>query len=206
MYFLIKDLILINNNKYIFKKYLNCLSIRTIVKFTEKEKRRYILQANKAKFKSPLYEYKWSINNFKVCSKCNSKKNLTLFNNNTSSNDGFDKDGYRLKRSECKECTNKISRGKRIAKKLAKEEGIFYKPPIGTKCEICNKPGTKNNKIVFDHCHETNTFRGYCCNSCNRSIGILGDNINGIINVFNYLNKNEKIIIKQKDFNIFIDS
>jgi hypothetical protein len=55
------------------------------------------------------------------------------------------------------------------------------------------------NKLVFDHCHKNNKFRGYCCNSCNRSLGVLGDNVEGLITVLNYLLINEPSTIKQND-------
>ena len=35
----------------------------------------------------------------------------------------------------------------------------------------------KKNSIQLDHCHETNTFRGWLCNSCNTGLGKLKDNI-----------------------------
>ena len=53
--------------------------------------------------------------------------------------------------------------------------------------------------MVFDHCHVNNIFRGYCCNSCNRSIGVLGDNVDGLLKVMNYLLKTEKSKIIQNE-------
>ena len=53
---------------------------------------------------------------------------------------------------------------------------------------------------MFDHCHKTNTFRGYLHNSCNRSLGVLGDDNEGILRAFNYVNKyKKKLIIQNKD-------
>ncbi len=129
--------------------------------------------------------------NKKICSKCKNEKSLVYFNRNTSGRDHFNKDGFRLRRPECSECTKKSLKGRIEAKKKAKQMGIDYKSEK-TICEICKKTSTKGNSIVFDHCHEKNIFRGYCCNSCNRSIGVLGDNIKGIINVANYLMKTDK--------------
>jgi hypothetical protein len=77
--------------------------------------------------------------------------------------------------------------------------GISHSAPDGTLCAICNKPPTKNNGLVFDHCHDKNIFRGYCCNSCNRSIGVFGDDINGMIKCINYLLKTSPQKIQQND-------
>jgi hypothetical protein len=163
------------------------------------EEMHYVRQKEKAKFSSPAEEYQWAITQFKKCSKCDAEKNFAQFNGNTSGSDAFDKDGYRLRRPECKDCTKLCNKGKNDAKKKATELGIPFKAPEGTRCAICNKLPTKGNGLVFDHCHEKNEFRGYCCNSCNRSIGVLGDNPDGILKVLNYLIKSSPCKIKQND-------
>lgn len=174
-----------------------------MMKFTKREYEIYNEQANKAKFDSPDSEYiHYSSITTKKCSKCSIEKTLDLFGGNTSSSDHFDKNGYRLRRPECKDCNKKVSSGKSLATKKAKELGISYKAPDGTICAICGKEPQVGNDLVFDHCHKTDTFRGYCCNSCNRSIGVLGDDVDGIINVLNYLLKsNPKKIIQNSETN-----
>ena len=167
--------------------------------FTEKEKENYSRQKDKCFFKTPKDEFLWSKKQNKTCSKCQKVKLLIDFNGNTSGTDAFDKDGYRLRRPECNECTKKVSKGKQEAKKAAKKLGIPYIPPEGTLCAVCNKPPSKGNGLVFDHSHDLNTFRGYCCNSCNRSIGVLGDNVDGLLKALNYLLKSEKCDIEFKD-------
>ncbi len=126
------------------------------------------------------------------------------FNGNTSGTDAFDKDGYRLRRPECNDCTKIVSKGKTEAKKRAKNLGISYIAPDGTHCGVCNKLSTKSNGMVFDHCHVNNVFRGYCCNSCNRSIGVLGDNIDGLLKALNYLLKTENCEIIKNENGEFI--
>lgn len=165
------------------------------VKFTKKEIQNYIRQKDKCKFPNAEEEYKWASKETKTCSKCNEQKKLCNFNGNTSGTDAFDQKGYRLRRPECSECTKAANKGKTQAKKKAKELGIPYTAPIGSVCCVCGK----SSELVFDHCHEKNIFRGYCCNSCNRSIGVLGDNIDGILRVLNYLNKTEKCTIIQDE-------
>lgn len=168
-------------------------------KFTKTELDNYTRQSTKCKFKTPQEEYDWAKTQPKVCSKCQVTKTLVDFRGNTSGTDAFDRDGYRLRRPECIECTKSVSKGKNEAKKKAKELGIPYVAPEGTVCAVCNKPPSKGNCLVFDHCHELNIFRGYCCNSCNRSMGILGDNVQGLLNAVNYLLKTEKNKILQNE-------
>jgi hypothetical protein len=168
-------------------------------KFTKTELDNYTRQSTKCKFKTPQEEYDWAKTQPKVCSKCQVTKTLVDFRGNTSGTDAFDRDGYRLRRPECTVCTKSVSKGKNEAKKKAKELGIPYVAPEGTVCAVCNKPPSKGNCLVFDHCHELNVFRGYCCNSCNRSMGILGDNVQGLLNAVNYLLKTEKNKIVQNE-------
>ena len=137
--------------------------------FTKNEYNNYSKYSESAKFKSPDDEYEWAITQHKNCTKCGESKNLTEYGFNTSGRDPFDASGLRLRRPECKFCNKKIQDGKNKAKKIAKELGFETKAPVGTKCELC---GT-TEKIVFDHDHETETFRGWLCDPCNRSQGVL---------------------------------
>ena len=108
---------------------------------------------------------------------------------NCSGNCHFDKIGYRHTRPECKVCNKKGKETCNIAKKKSKSEGNPTKPPPGTLCEICGK----NNKIVYDHDHETCEFRGWLCDPCNRGLGQCEDNIDGLIKRINYLISKSKI-------------
>jgi hypothetical protein len=78
--------------------------------------------------------------------------------------------------TSCKECQK---RNLRIVNEIRKTA-----PPKPDKCQCCGK---EDNKLVLDHCYETETFRGWICSHCNLSIGLLGDNIQGIKRAINYL-------------------
>lgn len=166
-------------------------------KITENERKLYIKQKTKSKFDTAEEEYEYSKKKEKKCSKCNLMKKLTQYSGNTSGSDAFDKNGYRLRRPECKDCHKKMNKSKQDARKLAKKQNISLKAPKNTKCAICGKLPKNGDKLVFDHCHKTNTFRGYLHNSCNRALGVFGDNVSGVLQLLNYLNKYENKKITQ---------
>ena len=181
------------------EKVINIENCEDLEKFTctDNERELYSRQKNKANFNTPEEEYKYALQEEKYCTKCKCMKKLTEYGGNTSGRDAFDKDGYRLRRPECKDCTKKANTGKNEAKKLAKSLGILFKAPEGTLCALCDKLPKKGDELVFDHCHKTNTFRGYLHNSCNRVLGVLGDDVSGMVNCFNYLNMSEKKKVMQ---------
>lgn len=60
------------------------------------------------------------------------------------------------------------------------------------KCACC---GIHQNELTMnlavDHDHDTGLIRGLLCGKCNTGIGILGDNIEGLMKALNYLEKHE---------------
>lgn len=50
-------------------------------------------------------------------------------------------------------------------------------------CEICGAMG----KIVFDHSHETEKFRGWICDRCNKVLGFAKDSPELLERLSNYL-------------------
>tara|TARA_Y100000004_G_C8901980_1_gene406819 strand:- start:20 stop:511 length:492 start_codon:yes stop_codon:yes gene_type:complete len=121
-------------------------------------------------------------NETRICSKCGVEHPLTeeFFGKNQSTNTGGDK----YFRPECKKCTAEAGKGKNAAFKLAGRPKV---PPVGTCCDRCGRdPGPKKNdptkaKLVFDHCHVTLKHRGWLCDNCNRAMGMLGDDIAGMM-------------------------
>lgn len=58
-------------------------------------------------------------------------------------------------------------------------------------CAICSSPPPNNRKtrLAIDHCHKTGKVRGLLCDKCNRSIGLLKDDVNILAKAIEYLNK-----------------
>ena len=125
--------------------------------------------------------------NTRICSKCQSELPLTeeYFSKNQSTNTGGDK----YYRPECKTCTKKASKGKNEAYKRA---GKPERPPLGTPCD---NPGCArtDRKLVFDHDHETLEHRGWLCDNCNRSMGMLGDSIESLEAALSYMKGHKTI-------------
>lgn len=139
------------------------------VKLTKNERGHYSKYHEVCKFKSADDEYNWAETQTKPCNKCKEEKPLTCFGFSTSGRFPFNKNGLRYRRGECLDCGNKIGHGKAKAKKIAENLGISIKPTENDECEFC---GSKE-KLVFDHDHKKEIFRGWLCDPCNRAYGTL---------------------------------
>jgi len=70
-------------------------------------------------------------------------------------------------------------------KKFKKQKG---------KCSICGAlhiPGRRTG-LVIDHDHKTKIFRGLLCQTCNRALGLLKDNIKILKKAIRYLKKTKR--------------
>ena len=60
------------------------------------------------------------------------------------------------------------------------------------KCSCCGiHQNELTKKFAVDHDHDTGLIRGLLCNHCNLAIGMLGDNLEGLMKALNYLEKHE---------------
>lgn len=98
----------------------------------------------------------------KTCCQCKKDKPIDEFFRDSSKPDG--------RSYLCKQCkTDKV---------LQKSYGITleeYNKQVkrqNGECAMCHK----KSKLVIDHDHFTGSFRGLLCNTCNRYIGLIGDN------------------------------
>lgn len=163
-----------------------------------REIRYYKKEVDKAIFKCPGAEQMIAWDEKKCCSKCGESKSLMVFKRNDCGGGNIIRgDGRRNRRPDCKVCYDRDIQGKNKAKACAKRLGISYKAPDGTVCRLCSKTHTKSNPLVFDHHHELDVFRGYCCNRCNIGMGSLGDNVLSIARVLKYMNDTEGISKEQ---------
>ena len=116
----------------------------------------------------------------KVCSKCDKYLPLSSFSPHYGAN---------FLRPECRECNVAL---KKVRERLRLEYGM---PEKGYICPICNcneeqvkgKGNTKNGPWVLDHCHDTETFRGWLCHKCNRALGGFNDDLDTLNRAIKYI-------------------
>ena len=121
----------------------------------------------------------------KTCSKCNKKLPLASFSVSSGAN---------FLRPECKKCNAELTR---VRNALRAKYGM---PKEGHVCPICDrvetdvagKGGLRNGAWVIDHCHDTETFRGWLCHSCNRALGGFSDNVDILKKAIIYLKKHRE--------------
>ncbi len=113
--------------------------------------------------------------NLRKCSICGEKKPHSEYSVKPDRKDKLD--------TRCKSCMNE---GRTLRSKLRKYAG----PPPDV-CQLCGRKSKYN--LVVDHCHETDTFRGYICKSCNTGLGAFEDNLEGLNRAVRYLEKHDNI-------------
>lgn len=94
----------------------------------------------------------------------------------------------------CKSCANKLSQ---VRRRLALENPYPTDPNYC--CPVCDRTIEEIDKydqkvtkrFVLDHCHETETFRGWVCTRCNTGIGGLQDSVTIIKRALAYLEEHE---------------
>ena len=69
---------------------------------------------------------------------------------------------------------------------------MYTKPPAGTPCQCCGIPMTHDKEmtgVCFDHDSVKKEFRGWICKKCNTSMGLLGDDVEGLTKALKYVKK-----------------
>jgi hypothetical protein len=131
----------------------------------------------------------------KPCLYCGEEKSLTEFWKNKGYHDGYD--------NRCKTC--KVKRDKEV------NEIRKSAPVISQYCDCCGienleRKGHKYQKFCLDHDPADGRFRGWLCRHCNVAIGLLGDNIEGLMKAVDYLNKPKvDLSINKSDLVRFFD-
>jgi hypothetical protein len=108
---------------------------------------------------------------YKTCIKCGEVKLKVDFPHFSTKDAG--------RKNSCKACNSRLAK---IRNKLRK---VNHKPRCNT-CAICERT---DRKLVLDHDHETDEFRGYLCNNCNSALGRFDDDIEVLQKAINYLRK-----------------
>ena len=94
----------------------------------------------------------------------------------------YRKDGTMVPKKICKDCTTRLTTVRHTLEKS------HPRPPSGSKCQICKRV----SKLNLDHCHSSEKFRGWLCQSCNLACGLLGDNSTNVRAALEYMETFEK--------------
>lgn len=83
--------------------------------------------------------------------------------------------------------------------KTATENYRSLRERQGGVCAICKRTERRSHALTgtvwdlaVDHCHETGQVRGLLCNACNRGLGLLGDKVDTLEQVVQYLKKHRE--------------
>ena len=95
---------------------------------------------------------------------------------------------------KCRSCARDQSR---LIKHL---KTLHYYPDKDYTCPICDRAiqeiSRKGQKMlkswVLDHCHDTETFRGWLCFNCNTGLGAFKDDLHKVKKAVEYLEKHEE--------------
>jgi len=140
----------------------------------------------------------------KTCTKCGAIKSITEFYKRGG------KTSPETRHNHCKECTkSRVTAKYKEDPSLYREQHLQRSYGIGrdeysnlleeqnNQCAICKSLDPKgkhnNNYFPVDHCHSTNKVRGLLCHNCNTSLGLVGDNIQTLETMINYLQTHQKL-------------
>jgi hypothetical protein len=105
-----------------------------------------------------------------------------------------------MQSGEIKRMCNTCRRSHSALVSTLKEQHDY--PSVDYSCPICNRhmdeismhKQTKLQKWVLDHCHDSETFRGWLCHHCNSGLGAFKDNIEIIKRAVVYLERHDNEI------------
>ena len=95
---------------------------------------------------------------------------------------------------KCRTCARNQSSLIKYLKKIHPYPNDDYCCPICERDidEIGRKGQKRLQNWVMDHCHDTETFRGWVCHHCNVGLGAFSDSLERIENAAAYLQKHEE--------------
>ena len=119
-----------------------------------------------------------------VCIKCDVEQPITNF--------------YIVTSGEVKRTCQSCMKGHFATLKKLRKENVY--PNDDYCCPICERDikeigkygQIKLSKWVLDHCHETQTFRGWICHHCNTGLGGFSDDLTKVKRAVIYLKKHKE--------------
>ena len=125
----------------------------------------------------------------KVCSECKRELSDDMFYKRTY------KSGKTGLQHNCRDCSSAIRKryhkphtSIRLKLKLTQAQVDELTAP--GKCEVCES----TDRLCIDHSHETGKPRGLLCHKCNTALGLLGDNVDVILGLSQYLAQSKPLV------------
>lgn len=153
------------------KRCARCSELRHLDDFARGGRKSYCRPCYAIKGKEHYYKHREAKRRlvppeYKTCVACKQLKEGASFDRSPGSADGLV--------SSCKPCLKLYRRELRF--------GVRY---LAASCEAC-KRSEPEVKLVPDHCHVSNLFRGTLCSNCNTALGLLKDNPQSIKGLLEY--------------------
>lgn len=139
---------------------------------------------------------RYKVDGMKSCPMCDDTKPDTDFHKNKSTKDGLC--------TYCKSCSSQYEKARWNRRKPAAQERYFRQTynltpndvdemfaQQGGVCAIC---GQEPERRVVDHCHKSGKVRGGLCDTCNRSLGLLKDNVDVLMSAAAYLIQHQDVL------------
>ena len=128
-----------------------------------------------------------------VCNNCGERQPVDQFQHMQSGE---------IKR-KCRTCSRNQSRLVQELKSKHPYPDKDYCCPICTRnIDAIGSNGQKRlQNWVLDHCHESETFRGWLCHHCNTGLGAFKDSIDRVRNAVIYLDKHEETLNDEQTTN-----
>ena len=120
-------------------------------------------------------------NGFNVCHVCEIVKPLNAFVKSNHVNTGY--------HNTCKSCKSISDKNTKLKSNygINLDDYNLLLLNQGNMCKICKVSFEADLEPCVDHCHTTGHIRGLLCQSCNRGIGLLKDNIQVLYSAIRYL-------------------
>lgn len=114
----------------------------------------------------------------KRCGGCDEEKPAEAFWAMTGSRDGL--------QSRCKPCNLASSRDAYLRRTYGISQAQ-YDGMLERQRGVCAIRSRLDDAFVVDHDHQSGAVRGLLCNDCNRGLGLLGDDVDRLVNATMYL-------------------
>jgi hypothetical protein len=141
---------------------------------------------NKAKGDGRNHICRQCINEFKASERVAKAETLSQYHKK------WRKNNKELKKQRTRDWV-KANPDKLLSSRLKYYYGItleFYNELLAAqqnKCAVCDSQPTKKKRLCVDHCHKTGQVRGLLCDRCNRSIGLMKDDVTVLRKAVDYL-------------------